>query len=176
MHQVGGMGWTGTEAAAGKKVGQWICMCRVYRFQISLRASLYPKNQWHDHPWRHHHGQLWGEVTLHQCTSTRGPASGPKKAGTGWNATRTDDHEHWFDTDAAGKMPQRHVLHVWRGILPAKWGCSNGLPLSPILANLLMEEFEEEAIDTTQMKPALWLRYVGLNIMVIMVIMIIAHP
>ena len=35
-----------------------------------------------------------------------------------------------------------------------------GSPLSPILANLFMEEFEEEAIDTTRTKPALWLRYV----------------
>jgi len=37
MRRVGGMGWTGTEA--GKEVGQCICMCRVYGFQISLRAS-----------------------------------------------------------------------------------------------------------------------------------------
>ena len=35
-----------------------------------------------------------------------------------------------------------------------------GSPFSPILANLFMKEFEEEAIDTTQTKPALWLRYV----------------
>ena len=38
-HRVMGMGWTGTEAEAGEKVGQWIRMCRVYGFQISLRAS-----------------------------------------------------------------------------------------------------------------------------------------
>lgn len=35
-----------------------------------------------------------------------------------------------------------------------------GSSLSPILANVFMECFEEEAIRTTQTKSTLWLRYV----------------
>ena len=39
-------------------------------------------------------------------------------------------------------------------------GAAIGSPLSPILANLFMESFEEEAINTALTKPMLWLRYV----------------
>ena len=35
-----------------------------------------------------------------------------------------------------------------------------GSPLSPILANLYMEYFEEIALKSTEMVPSLWLRYV----------------
>ena len=35
-----------------------------------------------------------------------------------------------------------------------------GSPLSPVLANLYMEFFEEMAIDTATHKPTLWIRYV----------------
>ena len=35
-----------------------------------------------------------------------------------------------------------------------------GSPLSPIVANIYMESFEEQAIETATDKPTLWLRYV----------------
>ena len=35
-----------------------------------------------------------------------------------------------------------------------------GSPLSPIIANLFMENFEQRALSTTQLKPEWWSRYV----------------
>jgi hypothetical protein len=36
-----------------------------------------------------------------------------------------------------------------------------GSPLSPVLANIYMEMFQEEAIDSAANKPSLWIRYVN---------------
>ena len=35
-----------------------------------------------------------------------------------------------------------------------------GVPLSPVLANIFMEYFEEMALGSTSLKPSMWLRYV----------------
>ena len=39
-------------------------------------------------------------------------------------------------------------------------GLAMGSPLSPVLANLYMEYFEEMALGSTSLKPSMWLRYV----------------
>ena len=39
-------------------------------------------------------------------------------------------------------------------------GLAMGLPLSPVLANIYKEYFEEMAFGSTSQKPSLWLRYV----------------
>ena len=37
---------------------------------------------------------------------------------------------------------------------------SLGSPLSPVMANLFMEEFEKKALATATLKPGFWFRYV----------------
>ena len=39
-------------------------------------------------------------------------------------------------------------------------GMAMGLPLSPVLANIYMEHFEEVALESTSLKPSIWLKYV----------------
>ena len=39
-------------------------------------------------------------------------------------------------------------------------GLTMGSPLSPVLANIFMEYFEEMALGSTSLKPSMWLRYV----------------
>ncbi len=39
-------------------------------------------------------------------------------------------------------------------------GAAMGSPLSPIVANLFMEEFENKALTTAVVRPKVWLRYV----------------
>ena len=40
------------------------------------------------------------------------------------------------------------------------YGAPMGSPLSPVMANLFMEEFEKNALATATLKPAFWFRYV----------------
>ena len=40
-------------------------------------------------------------------------------------------------------------------------GLAMGSPVSPVLANLYMEYFEEMALGSTSLKPSIWLRYVN---------------
>ena len=39
-------------------------------------------------------------------------------------------------------------------------GLAMGLPLTPVLANIYMEYFEEMALGSTSLKPSMWLRYI----------------
>ena len=39
-------------------------------------------------------------------------------------------------------------------------GAAMGSPLSPVVANLFMEAFEERALESATLKPRLWVRYV----------------
>jgi hypothetical protein len=44
-----------------------------------------------------------------------------------------------------------------------KQGAAMGSPVSPIVANLYMEEFEQKTLAITTIKPAIWVRYVEIH-------------
>ncbi|XP_046387267.1 uncharacterized protein LOC124156652 [Ischnura elegans] len=55
----------------------------------------------------------------------------------------------------------RKTYFTWNGqIYEQAEGASMGSPLTPVVANLFMEKFEAEAMDSYSKKPKLWLRYV----------------
>ena len=49
---------------------------------------------------------------------------------------------------------------MWSDIYQQEEGLVMGLLLSPVLANIYMEYFEEMALGSTSLKPSMWLRYV----------------
>ncbi|XP_046406364.1 uncharacterized protein LOC124171266 [Ischnura elegans] len=55
----------------------------------------------------------------------------------------------------------RNSIFLWNGdFYDQSDGAAMGSPLSPVVANLFMERFEAEAINTYDKKPKKWLRYV----------------
>ena len=48
----------------------------------------------------------------------------------------------------------------WSDLYPQEEGLAMGLPLSPVLANIYMEYFEEMALGSTPLKLSMWLRYI----------------
>ena len=55
----------------------------------------------------------------------------------------------------------RPTFFIFQGeIYKQKCGVSMGSPLSPIIANLFMENFKQNALSTAHSKPEWWLRYV----------------
>ena len=54
------------------------------------------------------------------------------------------------------------ATYSWMGsdIYRQEEGLAMGLPLSPVLANIFKEYFEEMALGSTLQKPSMWLRYV----------------
>ncbi|GJQ85034.1 hypothetical protein Trydic_g3695 [Trypoxylus dichotomus] len=65
----------------------------------------------------------------------------------------------------------RHCLtwtyFLWNGeFYEQASGAAMGSSLSPVIANIFMEAFEHEAIESSRMKPKCWYRYVGVTFVI----------
>ena len=55
----------------------------------------------------------------------------------------------------------KNTYFLWhKEFYEQKEGAAMGSPLSPVISNLFMEHFEQEAIDRAKYKPTCWFRYV----------------
>ena len=57
-------------------------------------------------------------------------------------------------------MPQIYVFHQNGRIWEQKDGAAMNSPLSPIVANIFMESFEQEVLQQAKDNPRLWVHYV----------------
>lgn len=57
-------------------------------------------------------------------------------------------------------MSSFHFLHLPRGNIWQTSGVAMGSPISPIVANIFMGNFEKKALDTYPLKPTFWIRFV----------------
>jgi hypothetical protein len=75
-------------------------------------------------------------------------------------------------TDLLGRHFEEDVLVLFRHVLTTSYFTFNGQfyrqtdvvamgsPLSPVVANLCMEDYEKTALDSAQLHPRCWFRYV----------------
>ena len=54
----------------------------------------------------------------------------------------------------------KNTYFLFQGSILNRCMCSHGFPISPLFANLFMEEFEVKVLSTFPQPPRLWLRFV----------------
>ena len=59
-----------------------------------------------------------------------------------------------------GTVPEINLLQFTQTFFEQVQGAAMGSPLSPIVANVFMEDLETRALETSPHKPRMWLRYV----------------
>ena len=57
-------------------------------------------------------------------------------------------------------MSDHHMFSMAGEIYEQTYRAPMGSPLSPVMANLFMAEFEKNALATATLKPGFWFRYV----------------
>ena len=66
---------------------------------------------------------------------------------------------HWH-LQECGVLSALNVFPGQRSILWTSGRCCYGIPISPIVSNLFMETFERRALETAEVRPKAWLRYI----------------
>ena len=75
-------------------------------------------------------------------------------------SAQKNQHDHQANNQPTRILFKQHKLCVPGSLLPTSRRGSNGKSLSPIVANIFMEHFEKEVLETAPYPPSLWKRFV----------------
>lgn len=74
--------------------------------------------------------------------------------------TPRQNQPHGDSIDGPTRTLSRNHFKQDGNLYQEEHGAAMGSPLSPTIANIYMEFFEELALESTHTRPSLWLRYV----------------
>ena len=126
----------------------------------SEEKHLHTANKTTLHLQRRSHGLLRCEVSVHFHTCGLSPKNNQGEATTRPESSRTYQSFCWQHLETSDFVLNHNYFKHDGDHYKQIFGCAMGSPISPVLADLVMEEIEATAISTFSHPPKWWFRYV----------------